>query len=102
MKAAWPVLATILGVNKEVDMMEFHILYIVCAPWNTPLAATWRREEAEEILKDINRNDKVLAERYPYAACTKVFPDQCENYIRELQGPALIGLFEEHGKPVLP
>ncbi len=102
MRAIWPVIAKVLGITKEIDMMEFHTLYIVCAPWNTPLAATWGRGQAEDILESINKSDEVLAKRYPYAAGTKVFPDQGENYIRELQGPALIGLFEEHGKVVLP
>lgn len=101
MGVTWPVIAEVLGIKKEVNMMEFHTLYVVCAPWNTPLAAAWSRETAEEILKGINRYDKVLALRYPYAAGDKVYP-KGKNYIRELQGPALIGLFEEHGKVVLP
>jgi hypothetical protein len=96
--ATWPVTGKVLGIEKTVDMFKFHTLYIVCAPWNTPLVACWRREEAEEMLTWINRHGERLAEKYPHAAGTAMFPNQGENHIIEMQGPALIGLFEEHGE----
>lgn len=82
-----------------LEMWERYPVYVVCGPYGRPLALTWDKAQAEEILDNIRGYAREIVKQYPNAFLEDEIDTLIEDHhITKMQGPTLATLFKVHGK----